>query len=309
MHKPSPATVIALVALFVALGGVGVAATGGNFILGQSNSADKTTALNVSTLPSGCAAPCQALQVSDTSTASNAGGLGVLSKSASTPAATIKNTGGATALNLLVNSGKPPFTINSPTKVTNLNADQLDNRDSAYFLPTTGTAADSAKLGGQLPSYYLPKTGKAADADKLDGIDSTGFLADSVVRRIGPITASAGTTVTLATIGQFSFVGECFDGGFDQFAELRLVNSIAHAAYANIGFNGSNSDAHSDPDLAANSSAQIEFLLSPSGSHRFGVATGEALAARGDQLSYSLYLGQNARGQTGCVFGGSFVVK
>jgi len=31
---------IALVALFAALGGVGMAATGGNFILGKSNSAD-----------------------------------------------------------------------------------------------------------------------------------------------------------------------------------------------------------------------------------------------------------------------------
>jgi len=42
MRKPSPATVIATVALFVALGGVGVAATGGNFILRQSNSPTNT---------------------------------------------------------------------------------------------------------------------------------------------------------------------------------------------------------------------------------------------------------------------------
>ena len=35
MRKQSPATIIALLALFVALGGVGVAATGDNFILGN----------------------------------------------------------------------------------------------------------------------------------------------------------------------------------------------------------------------------------------------------------------------------------
>jgi hypothetical protein len=60
--------------------------------------------------------------------------------------------------------------------VANLNADQLDNLDSNYFLPKTGNAANSSKLGGQLPSYYLATTGKAADSDKLDGIDSTGFV-------------------------------------------------------------------------------------------------------------------------------------
>src|SRR5207245_524567 len=46
MHKPSPALVISLLALFVALGGLGVAATGDNFILGQSNSAGQPTSLS-----------------------------------------------------------------------------------------------------------------------------------------------------------------------------------------------------------------------------------------------------------------------
>jgi hypothetical protein len=45
MHKPSPAMIVALLALFVALGGAGIAATGGNFILGQQNMADQTTDL------------------------------------------------------------------------------------------------------------------------------------------------------------------------------------------------------------------------------------------------------------------------
>ena len=46
MRKPSPAMIVALLALFVALGGVGVAATGGNFILGQSNTATANTSLS-----------------------------------------------------------------------------------------------------------------------------------------------------------------------------------------------------------------------------------------------------------------------
>src|SRR5437879_2553779 len=44
--RPSHGTVVAYVALFVALGGTAVAATGGNFILGKSNSASTPTALS-----------------------------------------------------------------------------------------------------------------------------------------------------------------------------------------------------------------------------------------------------------------------
>src|SRR6266571_775641 len=138
MRVPSPSMVVALVALFVALGGVGVAATGGNFILGQSNSADQTTALGVSTLPDAttCPAPCPALRVSDTSTAANAGGLQVTNKSTA-PAAQFANNGGGQALKLFVSGGVAPFTVNSATKVTNLNADKLDGTDSSGLLRNT----------------------------------------------------------------------------------------------------------------------------------------------------------------------------
>ncbi len=58
LHRPSPAMVVALIALFVALGGTALAATGGNFILGKSNSASTATQLS-----SGAG---NALKVSDT---------------------------------------------------------------------------------------------------------------------------------------------------------------------------------------------------------------------------------------------------
>lgn len=64
-------------------------------------------------------------------------------------------TANATPLSLLAAPNHSPFKVNSTTKVANLNADQLDGRDSAYF---------------------LPKTAKAADADKLDGLDSTALV-------------------------------------------------------------------------------------------------------------------------------------
>jgi hypothetical protein len=48
----------------------------------------------------------------------------------------LTNNNGATndtALNLNVQSGEPPMTVNSSTKVTNLNADQLDGKDSSQL--------------------------------------------------------------------------------------------------------------------------------------------------------------------------------
>jgi hypothetical protein len=57
-----------------------------------------------------------------------------------------QTTAGATALGLTVASGHAPFTVNSGTKVVNLNADKLDGLDSTQLQRrVTGTcAADSA---------------------------------------------------------------------------------------------------------------------------------------------------------------------
>src|SRR5438093_5474562 len=87
--------VVACIALFVALGGTTYAATGGNFILGNPNTATSTTGL----------------------TSNNAGtALNITQQSTGT---------GATALGLNVPAGKPPFTVSSGTKVAKLNADKL----------------------------------------------------------------------------------------------------------------------------------------------------------------------------------------
>jgi hypothetical protein len=106
----SPAMVIALAALFVALGGVGIAANGGNFILGQSNSATSATSLDASV------AGGKALGISNTNTA-----------------------GGSIGLGLTVASGHAPLTVNSSAgKAANLNADKVDGKDASAFLPSTG---------------------------------------------------------------------------------------------------------------------------------------------------------------------------
>ncbi len=50
---------------------------------------------------------------------------------------------GATALALFVEPGKPPMTVNSKTKVTNLNADLLDGKDSTQLGRTDGNVSDA----------------------------------------------------------------------------------------------------------------------------------------------------------------------
>jgi hypothetical protein len=49
LHRPSAATIISLIALFFAMSGTAVAATGGNFILGKSNTATTVSKLTNTT--------------------------------------------------------------------------------------------------------------------------------------------------------------------------------------------------------------------------------------------------------------------
>lgn len=102
----SPSMVVALLALFLSLGGVGIAATGGNFILGNKNTATTPTELSASG-----ASSTSALKLINTNT-----------------------TTGSTALDLNVPAGKAPMKVNSKTKVSNLNADLLDGYENTAFL-------------------------------------------------------------------------------------------------------------------------------------------------------------------------------
>ena len=99
------------------------AATGGNFILGKSNSASSTTGLS----------------------AGVGGG----------PAFKVTNTGAGTAANFTAPSGQPPLKVSNAVKVPSLNADLLDGKDSTTFLGAGAKAADADKLDGKDSSAYL----------------------------------------------------------------------------------------------------------------------------------------------------------
>jgi hypothetical protein len=117
--------VVGYIALFVALGGTSYAATGGNFILGKPNAAGTQTSLSASPVFAG-----KTLQVTNTSTDAP-----------------------ATALGLSVGSGRPPFTVNSGTKVAKLNADLLDGADSSAFLSRSKVKWAYVQLDGTLGAH------------------------------------------------------------------------------------------------------------------------------------------------------------
>jgi hypothetical protein len=108
VRRPSLATTLAITALIVALGGTNAYATVTTFMLGATNTSNAPTALTASTTAWPTTASQRLLQLTNTNTAV-----------------------GATAMGLNVASGHAPFTVNSGTKVTNLNADRLDGIDSS----------------------------------------------------------------------------------------------------------------------------------------------------------------------------------
>jgi len=148
-HRPSPALVISLVALFVALGGTTYAATGGAFILGKANTATAQTGL----------------------TAKNAGrAFSITQQSTGT---------GATALGLSVPVGKPPMIVNSGTKVAKLNADRLDGSDSKAFATKAQEAWHEVGTAGQ-PPFANGSPDQTLWANWGGGTNTAGFYKDSV---------------------------------------------------------------------------------------------------------------------------------
>lgn len=124
-RRPSPAVIIAVVALFFALSSSGAYGAATNFLLNTGNTGTKTTSLTANAVAGA------GLQLTNTNTAA-----------------------GATALGLNVTKGNAPFTVNSGTKVKQLNADKLDGIDSGGFLQGQGssyTKAIALPVGG--PSF------------------------------------------------------------------------------------------------------------------------------------------------------------
>src|SRR5215469_17799435 len=79
------------------------------------------------------------------------------------PMLSVINSGPGTALNLHVSSGHAPFSVNSPTKVANLNASLLGGIGPAGFVQGGGgvvTAEVELTVGQQATLFNLPGYGQ-----------------------------------------------------------------------------------------------------------------------------------------------------
>ena len=238
------ANVCSLAALFVALGGTTYAATGGNFILGQSNSADATTDLSSPFVG-------KVLRLTQTGTS-------------------------GTALGLRVPSGRPPFTVNSATQVANLNADMLDGKDSSAFVP----------------DEKLRRVGPIVDT-----VPSSGGFFDSPI----------------VTVGHFTFTGHC--GVIpppNDLGQVRLTiqSDVDHSTYASLtqsqaGGQFGNTDMAAGTDYAVANFGPVSLSNFP----QFHSASGSAVAPDGQQVTFDVYQGGGARAQSECIYGGTFVVN
>jgi hypothetical protein len=164
--------VVALIGLGVSLSGTAYAATGGNFLLGKANTANKVSTLT------------------------------------NTAGAAMKLTSGGTGTPLTLNapSGLPPMTVNSATKVSHLNADLLDGLN-ASDLATSNLG--TAQTDGPLPTV-LDRTFQMTGNTSLltlegsayrSSSDGPGYVQLQVFACAGSVTTCNGSTPGVDVIG------------------------------------------------------------------------------------------------------------
>jgi hypothetical protein len=167
----SHATVVAYLALFMAMGGTAAAATGGTFVLGKRNDADTVSTLSNSTgtplllrSPKGTAplAVNRAVKVdhlnADLLDGLDSTGLLRLGQGNSGARTTLDNPAGV-PLRLRPGPGSAPLQVTSGVKVANLNADLLDGMDASAFVPR----ADLEALQAQVATLQADHAALATD--------------------------------------------------------------------------------------------------------------------------------------------------
>lgn len=99
----------------------------------------------------------------------------------------IDQNGSGTALNLEVQdtANKPPMLVNSSTKVTNLNSDQLDGQDSTAFLPRSTYTKQETTTGTDLGGGNRLAEAFCDGGDKILGggyfnVDATGTTVTAI---------------------------------------------------------------------------------------------------------------------------------
>jgi hypothetical protein len=266
-QRPSPPLVISLIALFVSLGGASYAATGGNFILGNPNTASSATELSASG-----ASTATALKLTNTNTAA-----------------------GATALSLNAAAGHPPLNVNTSAKVASLNVDLLDNLDSSAFLRQG--IAQSAAVSSAGGVVDVTNTGTT---NGVQGRTSRSIASGVYGENTGGGFGVAGRSNRPNGTGVF---GEALGGG-NAHGVSALANGSGGAIVASNTGNGPALELHSpgDAPMTVDSSVKVNLLnadkLDGRDSTEFLAANGQAAdsAKLGGLLPNQFIMGDPGRG-------------
>jgi hypothetical protein len=200
VKRVSPSMAVALLALFVALGGTGYAAAklNGRNIVNRSISGSK---LKRNTLGGG--------QIRESS-------LG-----------RVPNAADSDFLD-----GRPASAYLLAGTGVAANALRLGGKDASAFLPVGATAANAALLGGSPASAFLPAGGTAANSNLLGGRPASDFVPagrlTAPAPQIVPMPATPGavTRTTLVTDGPLSLVAECENSGGTAVARIGIRNDV-----------------------------------------------------------------------------------
>ena len=172
VRVPSPAMVVALLALFVALAGSGTAAvlvTSADIRDGTIRGVDvRNGGLRGLDVANGSLRGVDVRNNSLTGADVNEASLGRVP--AAERAVSAQSAGNANALDGLDSTAF----LGAGAKATDSEA--LDGLDSTAFVGVGGKAADADALDGLDSTAFLGAGGKAADADALDGLDSAAFV-------------------------------------------------------------------------------------------------------------------------------------
>jgi hypothetical protein len=181
----SHATVVAYLALFMAMGGTAAAATGGTFILGRRNDASTVSTLSNSAgtplllrSPAGTAplAVNRAVKVdhlnADLLDGLDSTALLRLGRGNSGALTTLDNPGGV-PLRLRPGPGAAPLLVTSTVKVANLNADLLDGMDSSAFVRPADVEALRAQVATLQADHAALAADHAALAAKVEELEAT----------------------------------------------------------------------------------------------------------------------------------------
>lgn len=281
-HRPSPAMIVAMLALFVATGGTGYA---------------------VSQLPKGSVGPAQIRKSAVRSKHIKPGTITAAKLSKSTLSALRAGTGGP--------AGTQGPVTSSGTSDRVAYADKAGVAEQALLAEralAADTAASATSAANAANATNAAKASLADNASALGGKSAAEFLGSDTIRWITPFTIGEGTKEMLK-VGPFTLTARCIiDATIDGVANQDQADIIISTTQAKSAFDGDDLLGSLDPGDNIETRQFVNTVPTSHGSPRFE-ASSDGLAIGGDGVVYIkgsyLFASMNVNGQAEkCKFGG-----